>query len=110
MDFKAAVVDGSGRKDEYETRKYHDNFVTSIPEMPVTVQRRPFKQPDVDVRLHHAGKMSIQQSQLIALFNQFILTKGTARANLASTEVRPEGTTEGDWARKHQKQTVCSLT
>ncbi|ROT43139.1 Caleosin-domain-containing protein [Sodiomyces alkalinus F11] len=31
---------------------------------------------------------------------------GTARANIAATYARPNGTTEGDWARRHQHQTV----
>ena len=67
MDFKAAVVNGSGPKDTDETEQHHDNFATSIPGVPVTVQRRPFKQPDTDVRLHHTGKMAASQSQLAGL-------------------------------------------
>lgn len=40
-----------------------------------------------------------------------LLDPGTARATLAPTNESPHGTTEGDWARKHQHQTVrVSLT
>ncbi|KAF5548836.1 calcium-binding caleosin [Fusarium mexicanum] len=60
-------------------------IATSIDAVPVTVERKPY-QPGVDKpRLAHAG---------------------VARANLAATHERPEGTTENDWARRHQDQTV----
>ncbi|OLN97370.1 putative peroxygenase 3-like protein 1 [Colletotrichum chlorophyti] len=57
----------------------------SIPEVPVTFQRKPFLQPDEDQRLPHAG---------------------TSRANIAATYDHPDGTTEDDWAKKHRHQTV----
>ncbi|KAK8080345.1 Caleosin related protein-domain-containing protein [Apiospora hydei] len=59
--------------------------VGSIPEVPVTMQRKPFLQPEDDERLPHTG---------------------TARANLAATYEKPSGTTEGGWAEKHRDQTV----
>ncbi|KAF5538424.1 het-E-1 heterokaryon incompatibility protein [Fusarium napiforme] len=60
-------------------------ITTSIDAVPVTVERKPY-QPGIDKpRLAHAG---------------------VARANLAATHERPEGTTENDWAQRHRDQTV----
>ncbi|KAK5988349.1 putative peroxygenase 3 [Cladobotryum mycophilum] len=60
--------------------------VTSfIPEAPVTEERKPFLQPDDDIRLPHMG---------------------TARANLAATYECPKGTTKNGWAENHRDQTV----
>ncbi|WYZ46122.1 hypothetical protein EsH8_IX_000347 [Colletotrichum jinshuiense] len=58
--------------------------VFSIPEVPVTVQRKPFLQPEEDQKLAHTG---------------------TPRANIAATYERPNGTTEHDWAKRHRHQT-----
>ncbi|WZH42154.1 Caleosin related protein-domain-containing protein [Fusarium acuminatum] len=59
-------------------------ITSSIDTVPVTVERKPY-QPGTDKpRLAHAG---------------------IARANLAATYERPEGTTEDDWARRHRHQT-----
>ncbi|KEY69579.1 hypothetical protein S7711_06208 [Stachybotrys chartarum IBT 7711] len=59
--------------------------VTHIPDVPVTGLRKPFLQPEDAVRLPHTG---------------------TPRANLAATYERPEGTTESNWAKEHEHQTV----
>ncbi|KAG4220624.1 hypothetical protein PC116_g30897, partial [Phytophthora cactorum] len=59
--------------------------VSSIPSVKVTVQRKPFLQPDDDQRLPHTG---------------------TARANIAATYEKPFGTTEDGWARRHKDKTV----
>ncbi|KAK6828222.1 hypothetical protein PG987_011563 [Apiospora arundinis] len=60
-------------------------IVTSIPEVPATVQRKPFIQPGKDERLPHMG---------------------VVRANIAATYEKPSGTTEGGWAESHRDQTV----
>ncbi|KAK1985445.1 Caleosin related protein-domain-containing protein [Colletotrichum cereale] len=70
-------------------RKLSENIVTSIPEVPVTVQRKPFVQPEHDQRLPHIG---------------------TPRANLAATYEKPNGTTANGWAQRHRHQTVCSIS
>ncbi|KAF5622086.1 het-E-1 heterokaryon incompatibility protein [Fusarium tjaetaba] len=79
--------------DTKNTKSYSDALkvdpnsiiTTSIDAVPVTVERKPY-QPGVDKpRLAHAG---------------------VARANLAATHERPEGTTESNWAQRHQDQTV----
>ncbi|KAF6823293.1 caleosin domain containing protein [Colletotrichum plurivorum] len=62
-----------------------DMIVYSIPEVPVTLQRRPFLQPESDQRLTHTG---------------------TPRANIAATYDHPDGTTENGWAKAHRHQTV----
>ncbi|KAI9696316.1 MAG: hypothetical protein M1820_008158 [Bogoriella megaspora] len=59
-------------------------YATAISEQPVTFQRQPYiPQP-----------------------NDPLLDSGTARATLAPSVQSPHGTTEGDWARKHQHYTV----
>ncbi|KAI1655936.1 Caleosin-domain-containing protein [Daldinia decipiens] len=59
--------------------------VSTIPSVKVTVERKPFLQPDDDQRLPHTG---------------------TARANIAATYEKPYGTTEDGWARRHRDKTV----
>ena len=59
--------------------------VTSIPEVPVTTERKPFVQTADDERLPHAG---------------------TARVNIAATHEKPYGTTADGWAAGHRDQTV----
>ncbi|KAH6652973.1 Caleosin related protein-domain-containing protein [Truncatella angustata] len=59
-------------------------IVTSIEKVPVTELRKPFLQPD-DERLPQIG---------------------TARANIAATYEKPQGTTEDGWASRHKDQTV----
>ncbi|KAF5634261.1 calcium-binding caleosin [Fusarium sp. NRRL 52700] len=60
-------------------------IMTSIHSVPLTLERRPHH-PGVDKpRLAHGG---------------------VARANLAATHGRPEGTTENDWAQRHKDQRV----
>ncbi|RYO95012.1 hypothetical protein DL764_007754 [Monosporascus ibericus] len=61
------------------------DVVTSIPEVPVTQKRVPFVAPADDDRLPHMG---------------------VARANVAATYQKPEGTTEDIWAERHKDQTV----
>ncbi|KAM0185962.1 hypothetical protein ACHAPI_011938, partial [Fusarium lateritium] len=58
---------------------------SSVDTVPVTIERKPY-QPGTD-------KPRLAQA-------------GIARANLAATYERPEGTTEDDWARRHRHQTV----
>ncbi|KAI1392499.1 Caleosin-domain-containing protein [Hypoxylon trugodes] len=57
----------------------------SIPNVKVTVERRPFLQPDDHQRLPHTG---------------------TSRVNVAATYEKPYGTTEDEWAKRHQDKTV----
>ncbi|KAL3595444.1 hypothetical protein FPOAC2_09777 [Fusarium poae] len=60
-------------------------------------------QPGVDKpRLAHAGNGP--QLELEMLSNLPLV--GVARANLAATHERPEGTTDNDWADRHRDQTV----
>ncbi|KAM4057041.1 caleosin related protein [Hirsutella rhossiliensis] len=75
----------AGRAETKADNGNKPGVVTSIPEVPITVQRKPFVQPDDKVRLPHAG---------------------TARASLAATYERPDGTAQGGWAERHQNQTV----
>ncbi|KAK8127800.1 hypothetical protein PG984_008908 [Apiospora sp. TS-2023a] len=60
-------------------------IVSSIPEVPVTVERKPFSQPEDDERLPQAG---------------------VPRANIAASYEKPSGTTANGWAEGHKDQTV----
>ncbi|KAF2134792.1 Caleosin-domain-containing protein [Dothidotthia symphoricarpi CBS 119687] len=62
----------------------NDRVVSSIREVPVTQERKPFLSPK-DSELQNAG---------------------TARANLAPSSETPSGTTSRGWATKHAHQTV----
>ncbi|KAL0933494.1 caleosin domain containing protein [Colletotrichum truncatum] len=70
---------------QHPTDMLGEPVVYSIPEVPVTIQRKPFLQPEDDQKLAHTG---------------------TPRANIAATFEHPNGTTENDWAKKHRHQTV----
>ncbi|RQM08495.1 hypothetical protein DH86_00000524 [Scytalidium sp. 3C] len=59
--------------------------VTSVAEVPVTMERKPFMQDDHNVTVSHTG---------------------TPRVNIAVSRERPNGTTDNNWASKHQHQTV----
>lgn len=59
-------------------------FKTSIPQSTVTEERKPYLPPPIT----HLKKA------------------GTARATIAASQEKPNGTTEGHWADTHQHQTV----
>lgn len=61
-------------------------FKTNIKEQPITQERKPFA-PQKGDRLTNAG---------------------TPRATIAASEERPNGTTEGNYAKDHQHQTVLN--
>ena len=61
-------------------------YKVAIRQQPVTELRKPYVPKEGDV---------LQDS-------------GTARANIAASKESPNGTTEGDYAGRHQHQTVCS--
>ncbi|KAI9818945.1 MAG: hypothetical protein M1832_004113 [Thelocarpon impressellum] len=59
-------------------------YITGISEYPVTIERKVF----------------------VPSRDSLLCDPGTARATYAPTTEKPYGTTEDDWARKHQHQTV----
>lgn len=59
-------------------------YKVAIKEYPVTLERLPYVPSE----------------------NDPLVDPGTARANYAPTEEKPDGTTEGNWAKNHQHQTV----
>jgi len=63
----------------------HDEFDIFLKKVPVTEQRLPFSQDEVQYNLKQPG---------------------TARANEAASVEAPNGTQKGDWARRHKDQTV----
>lgn len=109
MDYKAALVNGVGP----DPKGGSDAVTSHIRSVPVTVQRKPFLQPEDDVKLSHTGTSSRDggegQVEAIHEINRYTCI-GTPRANIAATYEHPEGTQEGNWAREHQNQTVCLAT
>ncbi|GJC78260.1 peroxygenase 1 [Colletotrichum liriopes] len=81
----ATLEDHNYTKMQLPAGKLGEPVVYSIPEVPVTLQRKPFLQPEKDQKLAHTG---------------------TSRANLAATYEKPNGTTENGWAQRHRHQTV----
>ncbi|KAK4080360.1 hypothetical protein Trihar35433_1465 [Trichoderma harzianum] len=81
MDYKAALVNGI----DSDSKGNSDAVKSYIHAAPITLQRKPFLQPEGDVRLSHTG---------------------TPRANIAATYDQPEGSQAGNWAKEHQNQTV----
>ncbi|OAA32318.1 Caleosin [Moelleriella libera RCEF 2490] len=75
--------------DSVQRAKVEDLVRTAIVDVPVTVQRRPFLQPEDDQRLTHVG---------------------TPRVNTAATREHPQGTVRDGWAKEHQHQTHGSDT
>jgi peroxygenase len=80
-----------------------DPIVSSIISAPVTVERKPYIQPDHDLVLPHAGS-SLQDFSIRPRLP--ILLAGTPRANIAATHESPNGTTAEGWAERHSNQTV----
>jgi phage replication-related protein YjqB (UPF0714/DUF867 family) len=100
MDFN----DPKNTKSYSDALKVDPNSIitTSIDTVPVTVERKPY-QPGIDKpRLAHAGKHPQLELEMLANLQ----LAGVARANLAATHERPEGTTDDDWADRHRDQTV----
>lgn len=60
MDYKAALVNGVGPDpdSEKDSNSRSDGVTSYIQQVPVTVQRKPFLQPEDDVRLPHTGTAS----------------------------------------------------
>ena len=61
-------------------------------------------------------KVAIRQQPVTELRKPYVPTEGdalkdsgTARANIAASKESPNGTTEGDYAGRHQNQTVCLI-
>lgn len=68
-----------------KTEPNGDEFDISIPELPITEERKPFFQKKGFEKLNQAG---------------------TARANEAASYESPRGTIKGDYAYRHRHQTV----
>lgn len=89
------VMDGIKSSDEATTTAGNPNgltiiqksFKTAIAEQPVTEERKPFLPPPESV----------------------LQDAGTARATLAASREKPNGTTEDGYADTHQNQTVYAL-
>lgn len=67
MNSERNIANGFGSKNHEEQGKPRDQITTWIPDVPVTAQRRPFKQPDIDERLPHAGET---KQQLNSYYNE----------------------------------------
>lgn len=61
-------------------------YAVALEEYPVTLERLPY----------------------VPSANDALVDPGTARANVAATREKPDGTTERNWAKEHQHQTVSA--
>lgn len=73
-------------KTNIENEPVDKPYCNSIAEAPITEQRKSFVPSSQDI----------------------LVDPGTPRATLAASKESPNGTIEGDWAAKHQNQTVRS--
>lgn len=71
-------------KTSIENQPIDKPYCNSIYEAPITVERKSYVPGPHDI----------------------LVDAGTPRATLAASEENPNGTVEGDWAAKHQHQTV----
>ncbi|KAL1311756.1 hypothetical protein AAFC00_001844 [Neodothiora populina] len=62
----------------------HKPYSICLREVPVTAERRPY----------------------FPRSNDRLIDAGTARSNIAASNEAPDGTTEGNWAEKHEHETV----
>ncbi|KAK5243999.1 hypothetical protein LTR43_011544 [Exophiala xenobiotica] len=62
-------------------------YRVAIPQVPITEKRKPF----------------------VPALDEELIDAGTARANVAASREYPNGTTKGDWAQRHQHQTVATM-
>jgi peroxygenase len=83
------------------TRMEKDGFDTTIKEVPVTEQRRPFITENQQ-QLSNPGERFRKEKTKAKLIGR----AGTARANLAASVEAPYGTQKGGWAREHADETV----
>jgi hypothetical protein len=74
-------------KDQISSFPPGKQYTVAINQVPVTVERLPYYPKEGD-RLQDPG---------------------TARANIAASNESPNGTTQDNWARHHQHQTVCLI-
>lgn len=71
-------------KTNIENEPIDKPYCYSISKTPITVERKPY----------------------VPGPNDILIDAGTPRATLAASKESPNGTVEGDWAAKHQHQTV----
>lgn len=76
-----------------------DGVVSSIRDVPVTEQRRPYMSTKGS-KLQHPGTFRLTENPTVKLLTR----AGVARANLAPSAESPQGTK--DWADQHSHQTV----
>lgn len=81
-----------------------EDAMYAIPEVPVTAERKPWFN-DKSSELPHPCKLCTQPQNQCAIW---LITKhiAVARANLAPSRDKPQGSTEDDWAKNHSHQTV----
>lgn len=80
------------------------SVVSSISDVPVTVERKPFFQPEEVERLPHPGKRAGFLLGVRSSSNLLTRNPETARVNIAATYEKPTGT-EG-WADNNKDKTV----
>lgn len=94
-----------GRESAMANRRAKERtMITSVPDVPITVEGKPFIQDDENLR---AGQFILvcTSPYWFDKSNSLRFTV-TARANLAISYQHPKGTTEIGWAAHHKHQTV----
>lgn len=54
--------------------------------------------------------MTLERLPYVPSANDPLIDPGTARANYAPSREKPDGTTEHNWAKNHEHQTVSATT
>lgn len=77
----------------------YSNIATKSPE-PYTAKQKPFE------TYIHQSPVTAERKPYLPPPISHLRDAGTARANIAPSQERPDGTTEGHWAAEHRHQTV----
>lgn len=91
-----SLANGDLTNGDYE---FSASDVRTVNHVPITSRQRPWVAPK-DSPLKEPG------TSLPSLSTRLLTPPGLARANIAATHDKPDGTTDGDWAKRHRHQTV----
>lgn len=96
----------------------HSDSDTTATEPPKQMQEREYKlvgetsgveNEPIDKPYYNSiseAPITLERTSYIPGHNEILIDAGTPRATLAASKESPNGTVEGDWAAKHQHQTV----
>ncbi|KAI9708489.1 MAG: hypothetical protein M1820_003950 [Bogoriella megaspora] len=96
-----AKAEGNNHGSGFNTHDSNGNL--HKPFTPVVKKRLSKKPYEVSIR---EQPVTIRRMPYVPVEDSLLVDAGTARANIAASAEKPNGTTEGDWAEKHKHQTV----